>query len=446
MGSPGFAAQVSLYRTTLSYLGLATSSGRSTGRIAAGDLAPTFGRGFDVAYFKSVLPFNNWCGAPGQRCCLAPFQNLPAFGPLVSCQRGLGCDVTTNKCVSPCGGSGQVCCDGPETRALKWTAEGNVYSPTSWNLREMCDTGACDIQAHRCYTCGTQDGGPCCPPDASQATARCVGDSLECQFDPGGFAVSGTCRACGSKGRLPCRWGCEPGLDIRNGRCDICGGDSQPPCDRGCNSGLGLAQGLCRQCGNAQQIRCDSGCKGGLKVKNGLCAACGDPGQAPCDSGCNSGTRLINGACTRCGYNGQPACNNGCVPPTRVAGGICRYCGANGQVACDTGCNQGLVLQNGFCAAPQMPPPPTPPPELCSDIGGPCVPDRQPGTHCCQRPGSPELCVFETCKACIPHGQECVRGGTQICCSAKDGDVCVLDQFTEKVVCGIPDAPGTPGR
>ena len=258
MSTPGFTAETSLFRGSASYLGLATSSDRSIGGIVTrGGWTPTFGREVAWVKFPGVFPFNNWCGALEESCCRAPFQNVPAFGPLVSCQRGLGCDITTNKCVSPCGGSGQVCCDGPETRALKWTAEGNIYSPTSWNLREMCDKGACDTQTHRCYTCGTQDGGPCCPPDAAQATARCVGDFLECEFDPGGYAVSGTCRACGSKGRPPCRWGCGPGLNIRNSLCDICGSDFQPPCDTGCNPGLGLAQGLCRQCGNAAQIPCE---------------------------------------------------------------------------------------------------------------------------------------------------------------------------------------------
>jgi hypothetical protein len=71
----------------------------------------------------------------------------------------------------------------------------------------------------------------------------------------------------------------------------------------------------------------------------------------------------------------------------------------------------------------------------CSPLGQSCVPDRQSGTHCCK--GSPLLCVYQRCQACVPHGEECVPGRTQICCDGKNGDTCVLDQATEKVVCGI---------
>lgn len=404
-------------------------SDRVKSSLALTDVVVKSSRGF--IDFDRPSPFRR-CGALGEACCRAPYQNVPAFGPLVSCQQGLGCDITTNQCVSTCGGPGQVCCDGPETRAPKWTADGKIYSPNSWNMREMCEKGACDRQTHRCFTCGTQDGGSCCPPDAAQATARCSGDSLECEFDRQGFYESGTCRACGKKGRLPCNWGCEQGLGIRNGLCDVCGGDFQMPCDMGCTAGLGLVQGLCRHCGNAGQVPCDNGCKGGLRLKNGLCAVCGAQGQPPCDSGCNPGTRPINGVCILCGYNGQPPCANGCVYPMKVAGGVCRLCGANGQIGCDTGCNQGLILRGNTCVPPQQPPP-----DACALEGQACVADFVPGMHCCQT-GGPLLCVYGHCKACVPHGEECQFGGSQICCNAKDGDTCVLDQFSEKGVCGIP--------
>jgi hypothetical protein len=379
------------------------------------------------------------CGALGQACCRPPAASqIPAdLGPIVGCQQSLGCDITSGKCVSPCGDTGQVCCDGPETRATKWMADGKLYSPNSWNIRAMCDAGACDRQTHRCFTCGTQDGGRCCPPDAQQATARCVGDRLECEFDSQVFATSGTCRACGVKGRAPCPWGCDTGLDLRNGLCDICSGDGQPPCDKGCKPGLGLAKGLCRQCGNNQQIPCDFGCRAGLGLNNGLCVVCGGQGQAPCNSGCQPGTRLINGVCTLCGHSGQPPCMNGCVYPLKVAGGVCRQCGANGQTACDTGCDQGLILSAGKCAKPGE----MPPGESCAVETQVCVADFVTGTHCCQT-GGPLLCVYGHCKACVPHGEEVKLGGTQICCNAKDGDVRKLDQALEKVICDIPDAPG----
>jgi hypothetical protein len=374
------------------------------------------------------------CGTLGKACCRAPdaSQNPAAFGPLVSCKEGLGCDISSNTCVSPCGGTGQVCCDGPETRAPKWTVDGKIYSPDNWTMREMCDTGACDRQSHRCYTCGSQDGGRCCPPDAAQATARCVGDFLECEWDPQGLYESGTCRACGSKGKRPCDWGCEPSLDIRNGLCDICGAEAQPPCDSGCKSGLGVAQGLCRTCGGNQQIPCDSGCKPGLGLKNGLCISCGGSNQSPCDGGCKSGTRLINGVCVLCGHNAQPPCTNGCAYPLKVAAGVCRQCGANGQMPCDFGCSQGLVINGNKC----VPPAQSPQPENCSTAGQSCVPDRQPGAHCCQSSG-PQLCVFTYCKPCIPHGQQCTKN--QLCCDAKDGDVCRLDFESGTETCGIPD-------
>ena len=376
------------------------------------------------------------CGALGQSCCRAPAasQNIPAFGPLVACQTGLGCDIVTNKCVAPCGGTGQACCDGPETRAPKWTPDGKVYSPNYWNMKEMCDTGACERQSHRCFNCGMQDGQACCPPDAAQATARCVGDRLECQFDPQGFAESGTCRACGIRQRPPCPWGCDAGLGIRGGLCDLCGAANQPPCDTGCKPGLGLAQGVCRSCGNAGQAPCDTGCLGGLKLKSGICSVCGGANQPPCDAGCGNGARLINGVCVACGNEAQPPCTNGCVPPRKVAAGVCRLCGGNGQGQCDFGCDQGLIFSNGKC----VPPPNTPSPTACATSGQSCVADFVAGTHCCQTAG-PLLCVYNLCKACVPHGQVCAQGGTQTCCNAKDGDVCRLDTSSGQAICDIPD-------
>ena len=113
-----------------------------------------------------------FCGGLGNACCHAPKSSgNPADGPLVACQEGLGCDIITNKCVQPCGVTGGVCCDGPETRAPKWTADGKVYSPNYFNMREMCDAGACSVQTHRCSACGTTGGGACCGPDAAQATS-----------------------------------------------------------------------------------------------------------------------------------------------------------------------------------------------------------------------------------------------------------------------------------
>jgi hypothetical protein len=371
------------------------------------------------------------CGGLGEACCKAPGTHSPELGPLVACKNGLGCDITTNKCVQPCGANGEVCCDGPETRAVKWTADGKVYSPNTWNMIEMCHAGACDIQTHRCFSCGVTDGQACCPPDAAQATARCIGDYLECEYSYFSYKV-GTCRACGSRNKPPCRWGCDNGLELRKGLCDICGADQQPPCDRGCNLGLHVANGLCRQCGGNNQIPCDSGCNYPLKIKNQLCVVCGGNNQQPCDFGCDFGMKNINGVCKPCGNTGQPPCAQTCNYPLKPVNGVCMPCGANGQIPCDSGCNHGLVVKNGVCALP------TPEqPQTCATLNQPCVANHVSGMHCCEN-GAPLLCVYGQCRACVPHGSECALGATQLCCDAKNGDSCVLDQASEKVVCGIP--------
>jgi hypothetical protein len=439
MSLPGFVAEASFFKSEGRYrLSSDWASGLRGPAVIPQQLAKELlgAKVSDVRYKGSSFELRPPCGGLGQACCRPPITSYlpPDLGPIVSCQSGLGCDVTADRCVSPCGGPGQPCCDGPERRATKWDADGRLYSPEPVGLQDMCQGGVCDRQSHRCIACGTQDGAPCCPPDAYQATARCADPSVYCEYDPASFDKSGTCRACGKQGRLPCDGprGCDPGLGLRNGLCDICGSDFQPPCDDGCHAGLELAHGLCRQCGSAGQIPCDRGCNRGFGLRNGLCANCGGQGQIPCDSGCNPQTVLINGVCTLCGYDGQPPCANGCVYPKKVARGVCRVCGARGQIPCDSGCDQGLVLSNGYCVTPQ----PLPPPESCSQSGESCVPDSQPGQHCCQHPGAPQLCVYGFCKPCIPHGQEVPPGPNQLCCDW--GDQVVLDQSSGKAVCGIP--------
>jgi hypothetical protein len=471
MRLPGFTAETSLYKTMNNYGGSAKTE-QAAGLIEpASSIAQLFQPSFrhvDLFSNQTLTGIGNHfppplftCGGLGDSCCWAPIQNLPAYGPLVSCDIGLGCDIAANKCVANCGGPGQVCCDGPETRALKWTADGKVYSPTSPFLVNMCGQGACDKQSHTCFTCGMNDGDPCCPPDASQATAFCRGANLTCQYDPVGLYTSGTCLACGIKDRRPCDWGCQPGLGIHNGFCDICGGDTEPPCDNGCNSGLGLLKGLCSQCGRAGQVPCDNGCTGFLRPRNGVCAVCGGGGQPPCDTGCNAGTTLMNGVCTLCGGNGQVPCATGCntgtvlihgvcttcggqgqVPcansscryPLKIAKGSCQLCGANGQIPCDTGCDQGLMVQNtGLCGQP-----PPQGADTCAHEGQSCVAGSVPGMHCCTTDATPLLCVYGQCKACVPHGDECKLYGPQLCCSWTD--TCSLDQYSGKAVCQIPDA------
>jgi hypothetical protein len=381
-------------------------------------------------------PLYAFCGAAGERCCRPPGSpSVPGVGAVVACDQNLGCDISTNTCVSPCGAVGQVCCDGPETRATKWTPDGKLYSPNFWNMKEMCDSGGCDPATHRCFSCGNADGVACCPPDAEQATARCVGERLSCAFTPGIFADSGVCHECGIRGREPCPWGCDDALGVRNGLCDVCGDVNQPRCDNGCKPGLGMLRGLCQACGNLNEVACDNGCFGGLATRNGICVKCGGSGQPPCDSGCKVGTRLINGVCQACGGLNQVPCTSGCNYPLHVAGGVCQQCGGLGQISCDVGCNSGLVIVNGRCQYPTPPPPLT-----CATSGQTCVADYVSGPHCCQS-GAPLLCVYSQCRPCVPHGQECTSGGPQTCCNAVNGDTCRLDSDSGKATCGIPDGP-----
>lgn len=380
-------------------------------------------------------PFFIKCGAAGEACCRAPAASqVPSLGPLVACQVGLGCDIQTNTCVAPCGGTGQVCCDGPETRAPKWTADGKVYSPNTWDMQEMCRAGACDRQSHRCFDCGTVDGQRCCPPDAAQATARCIGERLSCEFDPTKpFMQGGVCIKCGIAGRPPCEWGCDPGFDLLKGLCQVCGGENQVPCDKGCKPGLGMVGGVCRACGGVNQIPCDKGCNAGLGVLRGLCAACGGAGQGPCDKGCNPGMRAVNGVCTLCGGLNQPPCTNGCNYPYRVAGGVCKPCGGLKQVPCDVGCDGGLTIINGVCSTPPTSEAPT-----CAQASEACVAEFVAGKHCCKAPvaPSPLICIYGSCKTCVPRGQDCPAFGNQTCCTY--GDVCRLDAETFRTTCGLP--------
>ena len=374
------------------------------------------------------------CGDVGQACC-RPRGALanPVFGNLIACNNGLGCDIQSNTCVQPCGGAGEVCCDGPETRALKWTSDGKVYSPNSILMKEMCSSGACDAKTRRCFSCGTTDGGACCPPDAAQATARCFGRNMSCAFnDVAG--TSGLCRQCGTLRKPPCGNGCDPTLKVRQGLCDICGAESQPTCDVGCDPGLEVAQGQCKRCGDSGQIPCDRGCNLGTKVINGFCTPCGGSGQTPCDQGCKYGFTPISGMCMPCGANGQPACERRCDYPLKIANGVCRACGAKGQMPCDLGCDHLLITVNGVCVSPQGPQP-----QICAATTQYCVVPTQPGIHCCQQPGAPLSCVWNKCEVCVPHGEVCQLGGSQICCSYTDS--CVMDPGTGNAVCDVPDGP-----
>jgi hypothetical protein len=436
MNIPQFTAQASLYKTNRYYRMLG-KFGQADGAIypalsmsdlfrsslGLADLDIRSSRNLsDLFHIDSPFPTVIPCGALGKACCRAPaaLQNIPAFGPVVSCQKGLGCDITTNKCVSTCGGTGQVCCDGPETRATKWSDRW-LYSPNDRNLREMCDTGVCDRQTHRCITCGNRQKGSCCSSDASQATARCFRDSvtghrLVCN-DPWEGA-GGACVQCGNSGQPTCATAGEP------------------PCDDG--SVERESDGSCVPCGRAGLPTCDVGepCRDGQSVpdwSSPKCVPAGGPNQ-PChpDGRCDNPGYFCNSS-RICQYYNYP--NPGGIGGVGGGGGGGGggVCGANGQIPCGgIRCNQGLILSGGKCVLPSSTP------GSCALEGQTCVADFLTGTHCCQT-GGPLLCVYQRCKACIPHGEEVPPWGTQICCSY--GDAVVWDQFSQKAVCGIVSPP-----
>ena len=150
---------------------------------------------------------------------------------LVKCGKGLGCDISTLTCVSPCGAPGEACYDGPETRALGWRGLGDVYSLTGLGLIDMCAQGTCDQPTHRCVACSSAPGTACCPPDASQATARCIGINLDCKFEDGSQGTRGTCFYCGGISNPPCGRECEYPLKLNNSVCVLCGGIDEVACD-----------------------------------------------------------------------------------------------------------------------------------------------------------------------------------------------------------------------
>ena len=391
MNIPGFSAETSLYKTSRHYRSI-VKFGQADGTIYPAlpindlvkssidsiDLVIKSSRDFsDFIYVDRPFPTAIPCGALGKACCRAPLQNVPGFGPLVSCQQGLGCDITTNKCVSPCGGTGQVCCDGPETRAPKWTADGKIYSPNNWNMREMCDAGVCNKQTHRCITCGTRDGGPCCSSDAAQATARCfrdakTGNRLVCNDRWVGDA-GGVCLECGKSGQPKCLTAgeapCDDGLVERetDGICVPCGWAGLPTCDRGepCRDGRSVPDRWFQKCvpagGPNQPCRPDGGCDyQGLFCNNSrICQSCGRPGEVCCAPG--NLDRSISD-------------NTGCLQPAVCLNNSCFACGQKDLPVCPGKdyCRDGSEVRNGWCrsAAPSPPPPPPPPPPQWKTCNG----------------------------------------------------------------------------
>jgi hypothetical protein len=360
--------------------------------------------------------------------------------------------------VSPCGLPGDACCDGPETRALGWNSYG-VYSPTGPFLKEMCVDGTCDKPSHRCVACASGPGTACCPPDASQATARCIGPNLECKFDDNSYS-SGTCFVCGVINSPPCNGYCDSPWKLSNGICVECGDANKVACDATeywcnngckphllvvdgictpcgdvgqiqcgyhdtssrlcgqyvdwnfCKPGLGVLHGLCQMCGSEGKSPCDNGCFWGLKTKQGLCTTfCGHENQEPCDDGsCYAPLQVIQGMCKMCGLQAMSPCpQGGCRYPLKIRQGLCTNCGSQEMPPCDTGCDPGSLIRQGLCSS------------TCGKGG---YPPCDSGCRDGQVVSPQGICIDPT--ACAREGEACVTGsfgtaGTGLLCCVQGG-------------------------
>lgn len=174
---------------------------------------------FDISRQGAML-----CGLEGFGCCTPPAGVANPDGtPLVNCGHGLGCDLATATCVAACGGPGQACCDGPETRAPRWTGDGRLYVPTGALVQEMCRNSVCNTTTRLCEgNCGRNAGDACCAPQPGIAVATCLNPQLACAFAPGSQYSRGSCQPCGGMGQLACTHAekCSPGMEeLADGTC-----------------------------------------------------------------------------------------------------------------------------------------------------------------------------------------------------------------------------------
>ena len=118
------------------------------------------------------------------------------------------------------------------------------------------------------------------------------------------------------------------------------------------------------------------------------------------------------------GCGSGPACPSGSF----CYNGICKVTDCSNDPA--KACQQNYVCQNGQCVQKAA---------TCAKLGESCTPEYwgQPGPYCCK---SNLFCLHTHCTACIPHGSEVPKGGTQICCTP--GEIPVLDS-QGKVVCDV---------
>jgi hypothetical protein len=388
MSTPGFTAETSLYRTSASYRGLATSSDRLTGGIIT-DRGWTSYFGGEFAWLEPPggLPFASSCDVPGSRCC-PPDASVKTR----HCHKGLGCNTSTDHC-EVCGGPGQVCCDGDFTGFSRKSYTGFLLDPAE--RIESCNPGArCDaspgangvswIGTRRCQPCGNNLGGACCAPDNRYALGRCFrdarsGNRLVCN-DPWAGA-GGNCVECGKGGQPKC----------------LTAGES--PCDnrlvaRG-------SDGICIPCGQSGLPTCHGAepCWDGHSVPNRSNTECIPAGGSnqPCrpDGRCDYQGLFCNSRHICQYYNNYPNPGAGAVG---VGGG--GLCGANGQIPCGTRCNQGLILSGGKCVLPG-----------CAAEGVGCH-----STICC---AGLHCNDNEICQPCLQPGESC--SDSDQCCGGGCG-------------------------
>lgn len=307
-----------------------TSRAHATARGAA-TLRDLDVRRSDLAPFRSHLdPF--LCGAEGHACC-GPYRGSAGIIGPDHCDAGLGCDEATRTCVSPCGGDGQVCCDGPDTNAGQARFYCGEGAGTCVPTRNMCDAGACDVTTRRCGACGLVAGAACCAPEPTMALATCRGDHLTCGFASDTDWTRGTCVSCGREGQVACLGhACDDQLvEDAQGTCVPCGHAGQPACDGGCVGRTAWVSGRCEACGVANGHVCRTGakCDPGLLVVGAYCRPCGGEQQPACptDPKCRAGhsdwdgAAQLNRCSSACGhgvdpkdYGPQLACHEGYHP------------------------------------------------------------------------------------------------------------------------------------
>jgi hypothetical protein len=349
-----------------------------------------------------------WGGDKGEVCC-GPYRYAGGSCGTSHCNAGLGCNIATNTYEQPCGHPGEVCCDGPDTIGFQGpncaSQSGRIYIDSTGNVvlrKPMCQDSVCDMTTRRCVTnCGANAGEPCCGPQPYLAVASCTKPTLVCRFASYSFE-RGTCEPCGGLWQIPC----EVGESCRQGRERVDGS-------------------ICEPCGGVDQLPCLQGeretCRPPLAVR-GPGRRCTYPPPPPVPT--TPSPVVVDPP-------GSPSCPLGTI----FCGGRCVASDPQNCGSCGTACPVGAVCVGLQCVSDSA----------CAQIGGGCVPDNQPGVHCCQ--GGPQLalCVWGTCRPCIPTGQVCPPFGPQICCDANKGPgfnyQCVLDPNSGEAVCGVPDTP-----